>query len=227
VIIILAVGLILAQRFESLSASYSRWGLLALAALWVGAVMWLTPAFAIPQAASRGFVRRSRLRQVTRWLQLAWPLAAGMSVVQHELALSAAIGSMARLLFTLGVLVGLAGVVLLAIMLERLSEWARDDVAQNLFNWAMWTIPITTLLLVVDIPLPVISMIFGIFWLMGIALFPYALLSLSGAVTLCIVHAYEHRQREGRRAERDRQHQDKIARAVDVMDAERARRGHV
>ena len=63
--------------------------------------------------------------------------------------------------------------------------------------------------------------------LIGIGMFPYALLSLSGAVTLCIVHKYEHNQREGRRAERNRKHEEKIARTVAVMDAERARRGHV
>jgi hypothetical protein len=227
IIIALAVALIMAQRFPDWNAVYSRWGLLTLATLWLGAVMWLTPAFGIPQAATRGFSRRSRLRKATRWLQLGWPLAASMTALRSEVTLTATSDAAAQMLFTIGSLAGLAGIVLLSIMLERLSEWARDDRAQNLFNWAMWTIPITTLLLKVDIPLPMVGLIFAILWLIGIAMFPYALLSLSGAVTLCIVHAYEHRQREGRRADRNRKNEEKVSRAVETMDRERARRGHV
>ncbi len=227
IIITLVVGLIMAQRFPDWNAKVSRWGLFGLALLWLCAVMWLTPAFAIPQAASRGFWRRSRLRKATRWMQLGWPLAAGMTLLQHEITLTTQTAALTQAVFTVSALVGLTGTILLSIMLERLSEWARDDRAQNLFNWAMWTIPITTLLLVVDIPLPMVGLIFGILWLIGIALFPYALLSLSSAVTLCIVHSYEHRQREERRADRDRRHEEKIARTVQTMDAERARRGHV
>jgi hypothetical protein len=227
IIIVLAAGLVLAPRLVGWDAAYSRWGLLVLAALWPGAVMWLTPAFGIPQAWSRGFSRRSRLRKATRWAQLGWPLAAAMLVWRGGPMPAANWATIAGFLQALGVLAGLTGIVLLSIMLERLSEWARDDRAQNLFNWAMWTIPITTLLLRVDVPFPMIGVLLGVLWLAGAGMFPYALLSLSGAVTLCIVHAYEHREREGRRTERERRHQETIARTLQTMDAERARRGHV
>jgi hypothetical protein len=227
IIIALAVGLIVAPRFPGWNVGYSRWGLFALAMLWVGAVMWLTPAFALPQAAARGFSRRSRLRKATRWLQFAWPIAAGMKLLLHEFSLSAPDAALAQTVFGASALAGLVGVILLAIMLERLAEWARDDRAQNLFNWTIWTIPVTTLLLFVNIPLPMVGVIFGVLWLAGIGLFPYALLSLSGSVTLCIVHAYEHREREGRRVERSKRYHDQVDRAVRTMDAERARRGHV
>jgi hypothetical protein len=227
IIIALAVGLIVAERFPGWNVSFSRWGLFGLTVLWLGAVMWLTPAFALPQAAARGFSRRSRLRKATRWMQCAWPIAAGVKLLLHEFSLSPPNDAVAQTIFGASTLAGLTGVILLAIMLERLAEWARDDRAQNLFNWAMWTIPVTTLLLVVNIPLPMVGLIFGVLWLVGIGLFPYALLSLSGSVTLCIVHAYEHREREGRRAERNKRYHDQVDRAVRTMDAERARRGHV
>jgi hypothetical protein len=227
IIIALAVGLMVARRFDGWDPAYSLWGLLVLGMLWPLAVMWLTPAFGIPPAATRGFSRRSKLRMVTRWLQLAWPVAACLLLLRSEITLAARTDALTGALLSAVSLAGLAGIVLLSIMLERLAEWARDDRAQNLFNWAMWTIPITTLLLRIDVPNPMITLLLALLWLVGIGLFPYGLLSLSGAVTLCIVHKYEHHQREDRRAERNRRHEEKIAQTLRTMDAERARRGHV
>jgi hypothetical protein len=201
-----------------------------LSVLWVGAVTWLTPAFGMPQAASRGFSRRSRIRSAARWLQWGWVLAAAIRLMQHEMTLAAAAASLARLGLGLGVIIGLAGMVALCVLLERLAEWARDDHAQNLFNWAMWTIPITTALVFLGLPLsasPLLSRVsigFSALWLIGIGLFPFALLSLSASVTLSVVHSYEHRQREQRRAERRAEHGSRVVRNVQVMDEARARR---
>jgi hypothetical protein len=230
IILALCVALLAALRFPDWPAAVSRWGLLPLSVLWVGAVAWLTPAFGIPQAASRGFSRRSRTRRAARWLQWGWVFAAGLRLLQHELTLTGPAASLTRLGFGISMLAGLAGMVVLCVLMERLAEWARDDHAQNLFNWAMWSIPITTGLVFIGLPLggvPLLSRVsvaLSALWLIGIGLFPYALLSLSGSVTLSVVHSYEHRQREHRRAERREQHRNEVAGAVRTMDAARASR---
>jgi len=222
----LAIGLNLARRFPDVDADFLRAALLGVSLLWCGAVIWLTPAFDLPQAASRGFSRRGRMRRAARWLQLGWPLASGLRLIQALVTLATPVSNMVGMLATLAVAAGLVGVVILSILLERLAEWARDDRAEHLFNWAVWAIPLTTLLLLVDLPLPMVNLLFGLLWLIGIGLFPYGLLSLSGSVTLSVVHAHEHRQREQRRAERQHRYDQQVAKTVQKMDAERAKRGH-
>ena len=230
IILALCVGMLAALRFPAWPSEISRWGLLPLSVLWVGAVAWLTPAFGIPQAATRGFSRRSRTRQAARWLQSGWVLAAGLRLLQHELTLTGLAASLTRVGFTFGVVAGLAGMIVLCVLMERLAEWTRDDHAQRLFNWAMWTIPVTTALVCVGLPLggvlPLsrVSFVLSAVWLIGIGLFPFALLSLSSSVTLSVVHSYEHRQREQRRAERREKHRNDVATTVRAMDAARARR---
>lgn len=227
IIVALAVGLTLASRMPQWDVAWSRWAMPALSLLWVGAVMWLTPAFSLPQAASRGFNRRGRLRRAARWLQWGWVLAAGMAFVIAEANLNVIGRNLCIVGVTIGCVVGVLGVIVLSVLLERLAEWARDDTAEMLFNWAAWFIPISTLLLLIDLPLPIIRMLFAVFWLVGVATFPFALISLSSSVTLSVVHNYEHRQRSERRAERQRKYDDHVERTVQTMDKERARRGHV
>lgn len=230
IILALSVGMLAALRFPDWPAGISRWSLVPLSILWVGAVAWLTPAIALPQAASRGFSRRSPTRRVARWAQWGWAVAAATRLLEHELSMTGTTATLTQAGLIIGVLTGLAGMVALCVLLERLSEWTRDDHAQNLFNWAMWSIPITTGLVFIGLPLggnPILSRVsigLSALWLVGVGIFPYALLSLSSSVTLSVVHSYEHRQREERRAERRDDHQRKIAETVRTMDAERARR---
>lgn len=227
IIVGLVIALNVAQRFPDWDEQYSLWGFFGLSVLWVGAVIWLTPAFGIPQAAMRGFSRRGKLRALARWLQWGWVLAAGLRVLQQEATLKPPMVMLVGAALSAGLLAGMIGVICLSILLEHLSEWARDDRAENLFNWATWTIPVTTLLLCVNLPLPFIGQVFILLWVFGMLMFPYALLSLSGSVTLSVVHAHEHRQREQRRTRRTQRYQDQVAQAVRTMDAERQRRGHV
>lgn len=224
IIVALAVALTLAQRFPQWEAAWSRWSMPALALLWVGAVVWLTPAIGLPQAARRGFSRRGKLRRAARTLQWGWALASTLRLLSHELGWTGFNANLAGFFVTMGFIAGLTGVVLLSILLERLADWARDDDAEKFFNWAAWSIPVTTLLLLIDVPLPIVQMLFGLLWLIGIALFPYALISLSSSVTLSVVHNYEHRQRLERRAERQRRDAERINRTVQTMDAARASR---
>lgn len=226
-LVAIAVGMTLAARVPPWGSSWFPWALFPLSILWVGAVAWLTPAFGLPQAASRGFNRRSKLRNASRWLQLGWALAAGLNLLVSEGRMNATLQNLCHIGVTVGCVIGVVGVIMLSVLLERLAEWARDDTAETLFNWAAWSIPITTLLLLVDIPLPVVNLLFGLLWLAGIALFPFALISLSGSVTLSVVHNYEHRERSERRAERQRKYDEQVERTVRTMDAERARRGNV
>jgi len=231
IIVVLVVSL--APRFPQWSMSWTRWSLPPLALLWVGAVAWLTPAFLLPQAAMRGFSRRSALRRFARLLQWGWLAAAVLRLLRYELRWTGSAGAMANVGMIIGFIVGLAGVVMLAVLMERLANWARDGGAEKAFNFAAFTIPLATLLLVFGIPfLP--AALFGRFgpvvmlsWLIAVGAFPYALLSLAGSVTLSVVHNYEHRQRQERRSDRQQRHEDQVARTIETMDAERGRRGHV
>ena len=233
IIVVLVVIVSLAPRFPQWSMSWTRWSLPPLALLWVGAVAWLTPAFLLPQAAMRGFSRRSALRRFARLLQWGWLAAAVLRLLRYELRWTGSAGAMANVGMIIGFIVGLAGVVILAVLMERLANWARDGGAEKAFNFAAFTIPLATLLLVFGIPfLP--AALFGRFgpvvmlsWLIAVGAFPYALLSLAGSVTLSVVHNYEHRQRQERRADRQQRHEDQVARTIETMDAERGRRGHV
>ncbi len=233
IILALAIALTIAPSFPGWQHAWSRWAFLPLSVLWFGAVVWLTPALGLPQAASRGFSRRGRMRQAARWLQWGWVLAAALLLLRVELNVSAPAGNLMQFGIGAGVIAGVIGMMILAVLLERLSNWARDDTAENLFNWAQWSIPICTLLLFTGLPLiPIPGMnrfgfgVLGI-WLIGVGIFPYALITLSSSVTLSIVHNYEHRQRGERRAERQAEHDAKVEQTVRTMDRERARRGHV
>ena len=57
------IGLVIADRWDALNEKYSAYAAESLALVWAGAVIWLTPAFSIPQAVVRGFSNASRLRK--------------------------------------------------------------------------------------------------------------------------------------------------------------------
>lgn len=227
IIVALAVASVFAPGIKGWQPEWSRLALVPLALLWVGAVMWLTPALGVPQAATRGFSRRGRLRPFARWMQVGWVLAAACFYLRHDVNMSVRAENFARVGYVIGFAIGLAAVVVLSILLERLANWARDDAAEKLFNWTAWTLPLSTLMLLIDVPLPAVQMLFTLLWLVGMGIFPYALISLSSSVTLSVVHAYEHRQREQRRAERQQRYDEQVERTVRKMDVERQRRGHV
>lgn len=233
IILGLTVALMFAPGISGWQRSWSVWGMLPLSMLWVGAVVWLTPALAIPQAATRGFSRRGRLRQFARQLQWGWVLAAGQHALRIELNPVTPVANLMQFGVALGVIAGVVGAVMLAILMERLANWARDDSAERAFNWAQWTIPICTVVLLTAkawLMAPGLQR-YGnavqLLWVLGVAVFPYALITLSSSVTLSIVHNYEHRQRGERKAERDARQQENVDKTIRAMDHERARRGHV
>lgn len=218
--VVLTVIALLAERMGAVDRKIVMPILAGLAVLWWGATFWLTPAFTIPQAIKRGFGPHSRLRMLARWLQLGWVVASVAAAITALLSPAALAAPLAFFQFV-GLVIGLAGLVILAILMERLAEWARDEDAQQMFNWAMWGWPIAMILYATVGP--VISawlgsgghyriglVFFMLFWIAAIGTFPYGLLMLSKSVTLSILHNIEYRDREQRRQERD---QERIERA--------------
>jgi hypothetical protein len=216
------IAIVVANQFPDWPRIYSLAAMAGLSVAWVGAAAWLTPAFTIPQAVIRGFSRASRLRRAARYCQWGWVMSASAMFI---LALIKNPSSATEHLLWwpkwLGFAIGMTGIVLLAILLERLSEWARDGDAEKMFNWATWGLPIATPLLLADLDHPVARMFVLLMWLVLACTFPWGLISLSGAVTLSILHAKEHREREERRDERARRYYQHVAKTVDTMDAAR------
>ena len=78
--VLLMVALVIADRWDSIDEKYAAYGAATLAVIWLGAVIWLTPAFSIPQAVVRGFSNRSRVRRAARLFQFGW-VASSFSLV--------------------------------------------------------------------------------------------------------------------------------------------------
>jgi hypothetical protein len=198
---------------------------------WVGAVILLTPAMNLPQAAARGFSRSSRLRRVARWLQLGWVLATTCALFDG--LLGSPTGGAAGLISAgqwIGCIIGLTGLVVLSVLMERLAEWVRDMDAERMFNWAMWSWPIAMLLF---IPIGFfmsnlsgfsgrrfVPTIIVILWIAAIGTFPYGLFLLSKSVTLAVVHAKEHEERSRRSQERQQRFYDRTGTRAANTEAE-------
>lgn len=224
--LIIIMGVVIAGQFPHVSQKWVQTALVGASVLWVGAVWWLTPAFPIRQAVIRGFSKHSRLRQATRWLQWGWVLMAGLRLVEILLPNAPASGAaLLRFGQAVGMAAGLCGIVMLSVLMERLAEWTRDDTAERMFNWAAWGLPIITILRLIDISHPLISLAMLLLWLLAVGVFPWGLISLSSTVTLSIVHAKEHEMRMQRRQERQQEYQESVADSIKRMDRLRAARG--
>lgn len=199
------------------------WMVFASAALWPVAAWMVTPSFDLPHAVACGFGPGSRLRQAGHWLQLGWPVGAGAGLWLVT-APSVTPPSVALLKLTAagGIVTGLAGVVVLAIMLGRLAEWVRDDRAQRALDLAVWGVPPASGLLLLDAPVPMVGLLVGLIWLVSVCCFPYGLLSLSHSVTLSVMHSREHRERLVRRRRRAEEFADRVAERLARMDHRRS-----
>jgi hypothetical protein len=232
--IIVAAGLMVAGTHGWYSPKVTGPLLLGAAAWWCIAVWWLTPAMDLPQAVRRGFSRTGMLRRVTRWLQLAWVVAAGITVVRAafprqgigagpDLMIWAARGAW---------LVGFVGLLCLVVMLQRLAEWARDDTAEKALSVVLWGLPIGTLLVYL------LTSTFAIFlrapagglnsgygwalmqaaWLLLVGALPYALLSLSRSMSWSVRHAREMHARDHRRRVRSDEVDEELRRRIKRID---------
>lgn len=215
--VVLMVAVVLAERFGALDARIAMTILTVLSMVWVGAVVWLTPVFSLPEAVSRGFGYRSPLRSAGRWLQVGWVVATGFTALRASVNAPAPVEGLLWLGTIVGLMAGLSGLVALSILMERLADWARDEDAQRMFNWAAWSWPLAML---VFVPVQAIAGswigtggqyrwgagLFILLWLLAIGTFPYGLLMLAKSVTLSILHNIEYQGRTERKLERDRRY---------------------
>ena len=180
------------------STAISMTLLTALGVLWLVAVWRLTPALAQPPGEGRVFAARSRLRLAARWLQLAWVVhaAPGMAVAWSG---TGGLSNAMRAISALAYLLGVAGILCLALLLARLAAWARDEFAEKAFYTCVFgsTIGFAILLMI-----PVMALAFGTLFLLVLAVglsivvmsllaFPVGLLALSRTVDWSLVHAHE------------------------------------
>lgn len=202
---------------------FSVVGIAGVSILWTLAVMWLTPAFRMPQAVSRGFGPRGRRRLAARHLQWGWVVVAGTLVINEFLSPAARAQSVLGIAVIVGLSAGIIGIVVLCLVLERLADWARDVDAERMFNWTAWALPLAMLASLVNLSsMPTLSMVLrilaGVLWLVAVFAFPYGLFQLSRSVTLSILHSFEHRQRMVRREERQERFHQEVADAVRKID---------
>ncbi|MHC4992293.1 MAG: hypothetical protein ACYTGC_15070, partial [Planctomycetota bacterium] len=166
---------------------------LAISLTWALSVWLMTPALDVPGGLRRGFGRISRARHTARWLQLGWIVASGAGVVlASSMPMSVAVGRTFMAIAALGVLVGLAGLVFLAVVLRRLAEWCYNDFAQRQLDWAAWGISVCTLGLAGSVafaPFYFWMCILAVFWLLSLGAFILGLASLTRSILWSLRHA--------------------------------------
>jgi hypothetical protein len=193
---------------------------------WMVGVWMLTPALSLPEAALHGFSRRGRLRVAARVLSLAWPMAGALlalRVVAGNLG-SAQQGALAGAGMTTAA-VGIAGLVVVFVVLWRLARWTRDDLAEKAFNLAAWGLPVVTVGSFLNLRLLLVTLLLIFLALVVILAMPVGLLSLSLSLSYSVVHARDNLDRDERRQDRARRYGDEVLRSVERMDeASSARR---
>jgi hypothetical protein len=196
--------------------------LVVFACVWPGAVWLITPVIDAPQARLYGFVRGAPLRHAARLLQLGWPAACaislGRTVGSPAPGLAATIIDVAAYA---ALAAALAGVIALAIVLQRLADWVRDDVAEKAFAWTIWGLPVFGAAVMLLPNVILLTLVLCILLLISIGSFPFGVLSLSKSIELSVRHAREYEERLHRRAERRRGYDEHVASTVSSMDARR------
>lgn len=225
VCMMMSIGWIAATMIRSFPPLVESLPWIVIAAIWVWSAFLLTPTMAVREAVSRGFGARSQWRTIARWSQLAWIGSTSIAVI--DAAITSPTSASALVLQVLGIasmVVGVIGLVMLLVLMERLAEWVRDDVAQRSFNWAIWVLP-------VSLGLGVVQQSFGISGLFGlltggivllqlsaIAAIPWGFLSLARSLTYAVLHAHEARDLEDQRRRRRAEYTDEVADSVSRMD---------
>lgn len=225
------VAAVVGPRIAPLSPVLTTAVLLAAGAVWAASVWLLTPALDLPQAITRGFVRGGRLRFSARILQVGWLAAGGAALLQRTLPATLKAGPAPDLLdgaSAVGFAVGMAGLVVTAILLIRLAEWACDDTAAGAFNLAMWGVPLSTVMLMLTSSILLVGLAFAMLWIVSVAAFPYGLYSLSRSLTWAVHHSRDYADRLDRRRRREDRYAAQVSGTVARMDEARRERegGH-
>lgn len=217
--------------------------LTAIGVAWAIAAHRLTPALTIQSGAVRGFSEGSRLRRAARQLQWAWPAAGALGFIAATLPANAFLTPVVPLaLSMLCILVGLFGMASLALVLSRLAEWTRDDLAERAFDFSLWglllggpPLMIADMLSVFDVVLPesfamigrfslLVGVLLLLVWLSGLLAFPLGLFSLTKSVTLSVQHAHEYNEWMARRRDREEAGNRSLDDRLSAMDQSHARR---
>ncbi len=104
-----------------------------------------------------------------------------------------------------GLMVGILGLVLLAIMQQRIAEWCRDDEAKRSLLWVMWCLIPAAWFFSIQPALSLWTVLFYVASALVVVLYPVSLLKLARSVGYCVHHAIEHEgQMERQQEKRDR-----------------------
>jgi hypothetical protein len=192
--------------------SAAGWGVLvfALATIWAAAVWMITRPIDTSLGPRHGFGKPSKLRRAAATSQLAWP------VLTLLLIYVVTIGNWSALmtfLFPTLLLTGLIGLSVLSVFLMGLADWTHDEPARKKLNLAAWGIPIATIGLWMGTLAPVMTLLacaLSVLWLVSLAAFGLAMISLVSSVTWSVRHAGE-RARRDRRLREQRRREDEEA----------------
>ncbi|MGI9013655.1 MAG: hypothetical protein ACR2GY_05325 [Phycisphaerales bacterium] len=210
--------------FGVISDQVRSLALLSIGVPWIIAMFLLTPALEVPEAITRGFRKRSWLRQCARWGQLAWLLPAFHIALGILNVNTRRVDDVLSAMSFTGALVGVIATVMLALLLERLAEWVKDDTAERYLQWFQWFGPITLLLLMASGGLAAtLSQLLAV---LAWALFPVAILMLAKSIALSVEHRSEHMTREDRRRERQQREAAEFDRRIAHMRETHTRETH-
>lgn len=160
--------------------------------MWLAAVWRMMPVLETPEAVKYGFTPGSRLRHVARWSQVGWPVA----IVLIEVAPASVYTSMG---VGVSILASLGGLIAIALMLSRMADWSCDEPAGRMLNITVWLLPSASAILLAGAFVTVVRMLGCLaiaMWLLSLATFGLALLSLAFSATWSWRHARERMAKE-------------------------------
>ncbi|MCZ6834788.1 MAG: hypothetical protein O7G85_03345 [Planctomycetota bacterium] len=186
-------------------------GLLAISLSWQVAVRLATPTLDLPQARLWGFHRLGKLRLVAQWLQVGWPIAAGAALLSEAIPNPVPPMNLLPFVLQFGLVLGITGLVILALVFERLAQWTRELEAMNLFNWIVWGLPAAVLVIPLrDYMNWWVSIVLSLFAIAMLLLYPFVMLMLARGVSLSVHHNIEYEERIERQDERKEEFFEKV-----------------
>ncbi len=192
VVLLFPVPLIAAAMGQTLEITCIA--LLMVGVLWVMASRLLTPSLSAPGAARRGFTDSASLRLAARWLQLGWPTAALLILATEVMPMTLWSDRILMVSTLASLLAGVAGLVMLSVLMEHLAEWCRNELAQQLFTFTAWTLPICTaglLMSLIATPFLLLTCSLTLFWIAALVGFFLGLCSVGRSVSWSATHADE------------------------------------
>lgn len=201
----LTIVLVLMLWWSTIPKMVIHVAMLALAISWQAGVRLAIPALELPQATIRSFSSRSRMRFATHWLQIGWLVASMGGVLKMAFPGPSPLDDVYVIMIRYGLMVGILGLVLLAIMQERIADWCRDDEAKRSLLWVMWCLIPAAWFFSIQPALSLWTVLFYVASALVVMLYPVSLLKLARSVGYCVHHAMEHEgQMERQQEKRDR-----------------------